>query len=194
MGALCQKQLMQSFVTMSNPFLWNHASATTTVLHKLPKISLEGSQSTQNFLSQVHLRLKAAVAASAVHLFNYLIASLALSSLFVFPSIFFSLPTPPTPSTAIPEKTWLCTVSPPAIPEKTWFGFFPLNSSQINLSFLLLSTAFAPPYLFLGSVLIFASVPPKPQYLFCPPLVPLFRLSPTNRDCVTSWLEPSSLG
>lgn len=161
------------------PFYETTLSVATTVFPKLPKISLEGSQSKQNFFSQVHLLLQA-----AVHLSNYLIALLALSSVFVFPSIFFFA----NSFNAIPCNSWQ---------NSAWFGF-PSNSSHI--AFLpsplnsLSLPLFAPPHLFLGSVLIFASAPPKPQYLFCPPFVPLFRLSPTNRDCVTSWLEPSSLG
>lgn len=167
---------------MSNSLLQNHQSAATTVFHKLPKISLEGSQSTQNFLSQVHLLLKAAVAASCVHLSNYLIASLARSSLFIFP-----------------QHIFLCRLlqhPPLQFLRKLKFDLdFPLNSSHISfLPSSTYSSLFAPSHLFLGSVLIFASAPPTPQYLFCPPLVPLFRLSPTKRDCVTSWLEPSSLG
>lgn len=89
---------------------------------------------------------------------------LTLPCLFVFPSIFFFA----NSSKTIPCNSWESSV---------WFGLL-----------------FVPPHLFLGSVLIFASAPPRPQYLFCPPLVPRFRLSPTNRDCVTSWLDPSSLG
>lgn len=87
---------------MSNHFPQNHASVATTPFHKLPKISLEGSPSKQNFLSQVHLLLEAAVAASSVHLYNYLITSLARSSLFVFPSIYFFA----NSSTTIPCNSW----------------------------------------------------------------------------------------
>jgi len=96
---------------------------------------------------------------------------LAVSLTFVFPA-YFSLQTPP--KTRFLRKLGLFQIFPPFI-----------NSSL---------PPFAPPHLFLGSVLILASAPPKPQYLFCPPLVPRFRLSPTNRDRVTSWLDPSSLG
>lgn len=128
--ALCQKciALMQSNGTMSNPFLRNHASVATTVLfHKLPKISLEGSLSKQNFLSRVHLLREPAVAASSAHLSNHLIASLPLSSLFVFHSIFVVA----NSSKTIPCNSWENSV---------WFGFppqfFPLSTYHHFLCFL----------------------------------------------------------
>lgn len=86
-GKLNKSLPLMKSVTMSNPFLQNHLSVFFIFINCL-KYRWKKSVK-QNFLSTVLLRLHAAVAASSLHLSNYLISSLALSALFVFPSIFF---------------------------------------------------------------------------------------------------------
>lgn len=132
-----------------------------------------------HFISQSHYQLKAAVTPSSVHLFNNSVALLASLFLVCFPSLHFF-------GSSIPWNSW----------EKSsliWTFALALQICLSTIHYLIFHLLLSP-HLFLGSVLIFPSIPPTPQYLFCPPFVPLFRLSPTNRDCVTSWLEPSSLG
>lgn len=153
---------------MSNPFLRNHISVATTVCH-----IITGKKSVKIELPFTSPpQFEAALAVSSVHLHDCLAGSLFL--------ICFSQRHP---------LQFLKNSD------------FSLSSSHLSFllsstypSFCLPSLPYPSPHLFLGSVLIFASAPPGPQYLFCPPLVPRFRLSPTNRDCVTSWLEPSSFG
>lgn len=61
---------------MSIPFLRNHPSVATRGFHKLPKISLEGSRS-------FYIHKSCLKQLWQPHLSNYLVASLAHSSLFV---------------------------------------------------------------------------------------------------------------
>lgn len=124
--------------------------------HKLPKISLEGSLSKQNFLSRVHLLLEPAVVASSAHLSNHLIASLPLSSLFVFPSIFVVA----NCSKTIPCNCWENSV---------WFGFppqlFPLSTYHHFLCFLSAPVSWQCPHLCISPsdapVFILSSVGPS---------------------------------
>lgn len=170
---------------MSNPFLRNHASVATTVIHKLLKISTRGkSVKTELPFTSPPTAYSSCSGLScrSVQLPDCLAGSLFLVC---FSQHIFLRQLLTTPSPAIPERTQF-DLDFPSISSHVSFLPSPFNSLFLPL--------FSPPHLFLGRVLIFASVPPTPQYLFCPPLVPRFRLSPTNRDCVTSWLEPSSFG